>query len=266
MLTWRNRNNLWYRYVQNTNNVKDKINNSKEEKTSIAMSIGKLDGGTTERVTWKPAGRLFVFIFNFAVADFAMATMLELVATFISWEMVVISVSWKECQKIDGRCGQDTDKHCTYSAVQPVHKRGTHRTRLAPELQCHLCALEKSLSSGLIHVSPFDALSPAVYHEHIFSLIHSSFYHDTWKHTTTGTTRSTPRTPSASSTSSSKPSRKASLSRRTTLVWKSAEWRKPAHELLHRLHHCMPRKLRGNPMQWSCRRERYVHNCLKPHS
>ena len=28
-------------------------------------------------------------------------------------------------------------------------------------------------------------------------------------------------------------------------------------------HHCMPRKLRGNPMQWSCRRERKMHNTLK---
>ena len=47
-LTWRKRNNLWDRYVQNINNVNEKINNSKEEKTSITMSIGKLDGGTTE--------------------------------------------------------------------------------------------------------------------------------------------------------------------------------------------------------------------------
>ena len=35
-------------YVQNISNVNDKIINSKEEKTSITMSIGKLDGGTTE--------------------------------------------------------------------------------------------------------------------------------------------------------------------------------------------------------------------------
>ena len=39
-------------------------------------------------------------------------------------------------------------EHCTYSAVQSLHKRGTHRTRLALELQRHLCAPEKNLSSG----------------------------------------------------------------------------------------------------------------------
>ena len=44
-------------------------------------------------------------------------------------------------------CGQYTHKHCTSSAVQSIHKRGTHRTRLAQELHnifvrlkriCHL--------------------------------------------------------------------------------------------------------------------------------
>ena len=53
-------------------------------------------------------------------------------------------------------CRQYTHKYCTYSAVQPVHKRGTHRTRLAQELhglQRHLCAPEKDLSSGVLHMS-----------------------------------------------------------------------------------------------------------------
>ena len=48
MITWRKRNKLWYRYVHNMNNVNEKISNSKEEKTSITMSMTKLDGGTTE--------------------------------------------------------------------------------------------------------------------------------------------------------------------------------------------------------------------------
>ena len=59
----------------------------------------------------------------------------------------MISVSWKEFQKTDGECRQYTHKHCTHSAVQSLHKRGTHRTRLAQELHnifvrlkrtCHL--------------------------------------------------------------------------------------------------------------------------------
>ena len=45
-------------------------------------------------------------------------------------------------------CRQDTHTQCTYSEVQSLHKRGTHRTRLAGELQRHLCAHEESLSSG----------------------------------------------------------------------------------------------------------------------
>ena len=92
MLTWRNRGNLWDRYVQNINNVNDKISNSKEEKTSITMSIGKL--AVLQRATGKPAGS--IFIFNFAVANFAMANELELMAAYIIWEMVVISVSWRK--------------------------------------------------------------------------------------------------------------------------------------------------------------------------
>ena len=45
-LTWRKRNNLWDRLVQNISNVNDKISNSNEEKTLITMSIVKLDGTT----------------------------------------------------------------------------------------------------------------------------------------------------------------------------------------------------------------------------
>ena len=45
-------------------------------------------------------------------------------------------------------CRLYTHKHCAYRAVQSLHKRGTHRTRLAQELQRHLCAPVKSLSSG----------------------------------------------------------------------------------------------------------------------
>ena len=48
MLTWRKCSNLSDRYVQNINHVNVKISYSKEEKTSITMSIAKLDGGTTE--------------------------------------------------------------------------------------------------------------------------------------------------------------------------------------------------------------------------
>ena len=131
-------------------------------------------------------------------------------------------------------CRQYTHKHWTCSAAQLVHRRGTHRTRLAQVTRIavsSLCAWKESVIWSA-HVSPFVVLPPAVQHEQIFFLICSSSYHDTRTRTTIGTTRSTPRTPSASSTSPSKPCRKASLSR-TTLAWKPAEWLKPAQHLLH---------------------------------
>ena len=68
-------------------------------------------------------------------------------------------------------------------AVQFVHKRGTHTTRLAQgptrlkssRIAFHLCAPEKNLSSGVAHVSSSSVDSPAVHHEHLIFLIHSSF-------------------------------------------------------------------------------------------
>ena len=47
-LTWRKLDNLLDRYVNNINNVNEKTNKSKGEKTSVTMSIGKLDGSTAE--------------------------------------------------------------------------------------------------------------------------------------------------------------------------------------------------------------------------
>ena len=90
--------------------------------------------------------------------------------------MVVISVSWKGFQKIDGVCRRDT--HSQHTSVQYslfTSAERTPRTWLKSHgLQCHLCAREKNLSSGVAHVSPVVALSPAVSHEDIIFLIHSS--------------------------------------------------------------------------------------------
>ena len=107
-----------------------------------------------QRATGKPADSIPIFIFNFAVAD-----ELELVAIYIIWEMVEISFSWKEFQKIDGECRQYTHKHRTYSAVQPVHKRGKHITRLAQgPARLKTCSvifvrLNIVLSSCVLHMS-----------------------------------------------------------------------------------------------------------------
>ena len=49
---------------------------------------------------------------------------------------------------------QNTRKHCTYSAVQSVQKRGTHRTRLAQELYNIFVRLQR-ISHLVRSVSPF---------------------------------------------------------------------------------------------------------------
>ena len=95
-----------------------------------------------------------------------------------------------------------------------------------------LCAWEESVIWSA-HVSLFVALSPAIYHEHIIFLIHSSFHHDTRTRTTIRTTRSTPRIPSTSWTSPGSPSRQAAPSG-ITLAWKLAELRTPAQNNSHR--------------------------------
>ena len=73
------------------------------------------------------------------------------------------------------KCRQDT--HSQHTFVQYSLFTSAERTPRAwlksHGLQCHLCAPEKSLSSGVAHVSPFVVLSPAVYHEH--NLPHSLF-------------------------------------------------------------------------------------------
>ena len=186
-----------------------------------------------QRATEKPAGS--IFIFNFTVADFAMANELELMAVYIIWEMVVISASWTEFQKIDGAWWQDT--HSQNTSAQHSLFTSAERTPRAwlksHGLQCHLCAPEES-SHLVSHMSHPLLLSHLPFTwEHIIFLIHSSFYHDTRTRSTTGATRSPPRTPSSSCASPSSPSRQAAPSR-IALAWKPAEWRKPAHDNSHR--------------------------------
>ena len=114
-------------------------------------------------------------------------------------------------------------------AVQSVHKRGTHTTRLAQitRIAFHLCAREKILSSGVAHVSSLVVLSPAFHHEHITLLMHSSLYHDTRTRSIIGTTRSTPRTPSTSRTSPSSLSRQEAPYHSGVKTCRVAETRAP---------------------------------------
>ena len=127
-----------------------------------------------QRATAKPAGCIFIFIFNFEVADFAMANELELMATYIIWEMVVIPVSWKEFQKIDGGYRQDT--HSQHTSTRYGLSTSAERIASAWLKNCitSLCAWKASVIRPA-HVSPVVALSPAVHHEHFIFHIHSFF-------------------------------------------------------------------------------------------
>ena len=82
-LAWRKHDNLWDRYVQNINNVNDKISNSKEEKTSITLSIEKLDGGTTESHGETRRHRLHLQLRS--GQNFTMADELELIVFHVIW-------------------------------------------------------------------------------------------------------------------------------------------------------------------------------------
>ena len=101
--------------------------------------------------------------------------------------MVVISVSWKEFQKIEGVCGQDTHSQCTsvqYSLFTSAERtsrawlKGQHSSS-THGLHFIFVRLKKICHLVLHTFHPFVVLSLAVYHEHIIFLIHSSFYHDT---------------------------------------------------------------------------------------
>ena len=157
-----------------------------------------------QRDTGKPASS--VFIFNFAVAHFAMANQLELMAT-------------QEFQKIDGSVDR-TPTHITHLCSTVCSQAwNAHHALDSSQTDCFVifARLKKVSSSDVAHVLPFVVLPPAVYHEHITFFIHSysSFYHNTRTHSTLGTTRTTPRTPSTSRISPSFFSRQAASSRIT---------------------------------------------------
>ena len=117
---------------------KEKVNNSKEEDTSITMSIAKLDGRNTERhgETRKQCLHLQLRRGQFS----------QLQTSWSSWqphiicEMVVISVSWKGFQKIDGVCREDT--HSQRTSVQYSLFTSAERTPRAWLKNCitSLCA------------------------------------------------------------------------------------------------------------------------------
>ena len=108
-------------------------------------------------------------------------------------------------------CGQYTQKHCTCSALQSLHQRGTHIERAWLK---NCTPLEKRLPSGP-HMSHPLLLSHLLRAASTSSSSFTLFYHNTRTRSTIGTTRSTQRTPSTSSISPSIPGRQAAPSRAT---------------------------------------------------
>ena len=106
--------------------------------------------------------------------------------------MLVISVFWKEFQKIDGECRQYT--HSQHTLVQYSLFTSAERIARAWLKNCFLIFVRLKRICHLVCTSlTFCCRSPAVHVEHIIIFIHSSFCHDTRTRSTTRTTRSCPR-------------------------------------------------------------------------
>ena len=90
---------------------------------------------------------IFIFIFNFAGGPLCNGKRVGVHDNLHHLRNGGDFVPGENSSKIDGVCRQYTHKHCTYSAVQSLHKRGTHRA-LGSRIALHLCAPEKNLSSG----------------------------------------------------------------------------------------------------------------------
>ena len=144
---------------------------------------------------------------------------------------MVISVSLKEFQKIDPLT-------IHIRAVQSVHRRGMHITRLAQgptrsRIAFHLCAPEKSLviwcAACLILCCSFACRFPRDHH-----LPYSLFLLPRHKNTQHHRCNMINSESTQYITHPSSPSRQAAPSR-TTMAGKPAEWREPAHDSSHRL-------------------------------
>ena len=146
-----------------------------------------------------------------------------------SEEMVVISVSWKEFQKIDGvlQTGHPLTKHI--SSVQSVHKRGTHTTRWAQVTRIAMsswCAK----TSVVIWCDPclccsLTCRSPRAHHlPHSLFLVprHKNTQHNRYNMIVSKNTQYIMHISMLSRSTSS-----------ATLAWKLAELRKPAHDNSH---------------------------------
>ena len=140
----------------------------------------------------------------------------HLMTSYIIWEMTLISPSWKEFQKIDWICRQDS--HSQHISVQySLFKSAERSPRVwlkSSRLQCHLCASEKNLLSDITHGWKLLHLPL------ITSTSSSSFTLPSITRTrsTIDTKWSTPRTSSISRTSPSSPSQEAASSNPTALT------------------------------------------------
>ena len=124
--------------------------------------------------------------------------------------MVVISVSWKEFQKIDGVCRQDThSQHTTVqyslftSAERTINALGSRASK-AQELHCRVCALEKSLVVLCVACLIFGCLtclSPRALHlpHSLFLLRHKNTQHNWYNKNNSENTQYIPKLPQPTS-------------------------------------------------------------------
>ena len=143
-----------------------------------------------QRATKKPAGS--IFIFNFAAANFTMASELELMAALHHQRNGGDFGFLEGIPENRLVCVDRTPAHSTHlrstvcsQARNAHHALGSRPTRLQNCIVIFV-RLKRVHSSGLFHVSSL-VVSPAFHHEHLIFLIHSSYY-DTRTRSTIGTT------------------------------------------------------------------------------
>ena len=202
----------------------------RRRKTSITIAIARVDGGITESHGHTRRQHLHLHLhLHLQLPQWPTP---QWQSSWSSWQPTYISVSRKEFQKIDGRCRQYTHEHCTYSAVQSVHKRGTHRTRLAQELHYIFVRLKRTchpVRTCLTLCCSLTCRLPGVHH-----LPHSLFLlprHQNKQNNRDNTIYSKNTHYIMNLSRISQPTSSAIKNHSGV----NAEWRKPAHNFLHRL-------------------------------
>ena len=175
-LIWRKRCNLADRYVQNINNVNEKINHSKEEKTSIFY----VDRKTGWRHNREPRGnrrqRLHLQHRSGKTHNGRRVRAYGIPHHLITGGDFGFLEGIPENRR-EVKTGHPLTRHnCAvqvdHSGHRTINALGSRQARFA----LHLCAPKKMLSFGVSHVSSLVVLLHTFLHEHFLFFIHLSYH------------------------------------------------------------------------------------------